>query len=309
MSYLECWGPAIGGSIDLTFTIANTISVGTYTVGFAESFSDLLQDVVPDWNGIVDHGCTVGGCRDNDIRIIGGVTLCLFLLLTIAGMDWVTRVQKFLLVLLIFAQTDMFLGNILDPKSGTFYVEKNPEGAIKQLTQDHRHAYGFTGWSLETTKKNLYPNWVPGFFETFDVFFTAVTGIVAEAIPKGTLLSIVITYMSYGFFALQTGFVFNNRASGVAEEYRSFNNRSLFRNESGYLVKDPLYHHANFTNISKPFIELPEWNNCSDQANSYRDYLKRFSLPYIDTLNITGKSTHFEVITNMHLIEVVTTSL
>ena len=73
-------------------------------------------------------------------------------------MDWVTRVQKFLLVLLIFAQTDMFLGNILDPKSGTFYVEKNPEGAIKQLTQDHRHAYGFTGWSLETTKKNLYPN-------------------------------------------------------------------------------------------------------------------------------------------------------
>ena len=114
MSYLECWGPAIGGSIDLTFTIANTISVGTYTVGFAESFSDLLQDVVPDWNGIVDHGCTVGGCRDNDIRIIGGVTLCLFLLLTIAGMDWVTRVQKFLLVLLIFAQTDMFLGSILD---------------------------------------------------------------------------------------------------------------------------------------------------------------------------------------------------
>ena len=141
------------------------------------------------------------------------------------------------------------------------------------------------------------------------MFFTAVTGIVAEAIPKGTLLSIVITYMSYGFFALQTGFVFNNRASGVAEEYRSFNNRSLFRNESGYLVKDPLYHHANFTNISKPFIELPEWTNCSDQANSYRDYLKRFSLPYIDTLNITGKSTHFEVITNMHLIEVVTTSL
>ena len=306
MSYLECWGPAIGGSIDLTFTIANTISVGTYTVGFAESFSDLLQDVVPDWNGIVDHGCTVGGCRDNDIRIIGGVTLCLFLLLTIAGMDWVTRVQKFLLVLLIFAQTDMFLGSILDPKSGTFYVEKNPEGAIKQLTQDQRHAYGFTGWSLETAKKNLYQNWVPGlldqnpgFFETFDVFFTAVTGIVARAnlsgdlkdpsmaIPKGTLLSIVITYMSYGFFALQTGFVFNNRSSGVAEEYRSFNNRSLFRNESGYLVKDPLYHHANFTNISKPFIELPEWTNCSDQANSYRDYLKRFSLPYIDTLNIT----------------------
>ena len=36
-------GPAIGGSIGLMFTIANTISVGTYTVGFATSVSDLLQ--------------------------------------------------------------------------------------------------------------------------------------------------------------------------------------------------------------------------------------------------------------------------
>ena len=36
-------GPAIGGSIGLMFTIANTISVATYTVGFATSVSDLLQ--------------------------------------------------------------------------------------------------------------------------------------------------------------------------------------------------------------------------------------------------------------------------
>ena len=127
-------------------------------MGFAESFSDLLQDAVPGWNGIVDHGCEVGGCRDNDIRIIGGVTLCLFLFLTFAGMDWVTRVQKFLLVLLIFSQADMFLGSVLDPKSGTFYVEKNPEGVIQPLTQDQRHAYGYTGWSLETAKQNLNPN-------------------------------------------------------------------------------------------------------------------------------------------------------
>ena len=40
------------------------------------------------------------------------MTLTCFLLLTIAGMDWVTRVQKFLLVILIFAQTDMLLGEL-----------------------------------------------------------------------------------------------------------------------------------------------------------------------------------------------------
>ena len=41
--------------------------------------------------------------------MIGAPVLCLFLFLTFAGMDWVTRVQKALLVLLIFAQ--VFLDN------------------------------------------------------------------------------------------------------------------------------------------------------------------------------------------------------
>ena len=46
-------GPALGGSIGLMFTMANTISVATYTIGFAESLLDLLADVVPTWDGIV----------------------------------------------------------------------------------------------------------------------------------------------------------------------------------------------------------------------------------------------------------------
>ena len=76
-------GPAIGGSIGLMFTVANTISVGTYTVGFSTSFLDLMQDAAPGWEGIVDIGCRQAGCRDNDIRIIGGPTLCLFLVITV----------------------------------------------------------------------------------------------------------------------------------------------------------------------------------------------------------------------------------
>ena len=39
-------GPAIGGSIGLMFTIANTISVGTYTVGFATSVSIIMSGLV-----------------------------------------------------------------------------------------------------------------------------------------------------------------------------------------------------------------------------------------------------------------------
>ncbi len=46
-------GPALGGSIGLMFTVANTISVATYTIGFAESLLDFLADLMPSWDGIV----------------------------------------------------------------------------------------------------------------------------------------------------------------------------------------------------------------------------------------------------------------
>ena len=41
----------------------------------------------------------------------------------------------------------------------------------------------------------------------------------AEAIPKGTLLAIAFTYVTYMYFAMQTGFVFGRKASGVREEF------------------------------------------------------------------------------------------
>merc|ERR1719225_730200 len=225
-------GPAIGGSIGIMFTVANTVSVGTYTIGFATSVSDLMQDAIPGFNGIVDKGCRQAGCRDNDIRIIGAPCLCFFLFIAFAGMDWVTRIQKGLLVLLILA-------------TGTLYVQKDRAGQISMLSQEQRHAYGYTSWSMETAEDNFNPSYRPSTFDSnpsfmgaFGVFFTAVTGIVAGAnlsgdlkdpsysIPKGTLLAIAGTYVTYMYFGLQTGFVFANQASGVKEEYLFFHNKS-----------------------------------------------------------------------------------
>jgi len=275
-------GPAIGGSIGLMFTVANTVSVGTYTIGFATSFSDLLQDAVPGFNGIIDKNCRVAGCRDNDIRVIGAPVLCFFLFIAFAGMGWVTRVQKTLLVLLIVAQLDMFLGSVMDFDFGTGYVQKDAQGEVSLLSQDQRHAYGFSGWDLETAKENFEPNYIPSslepnptFMAAFGVFFTAVTGIVAGAnlsgdlkdpsysIPKGTLLAILGTYVTYMYFGLQTGFVFNNRASGVSEEYRFFHNRSDLIGKK----------YTNAAGMEIAF-DLPKWTDCSKEASRKRDYFK-----------------------------------
>ena len=212
-------GPEFGGAIGIMFTVANSISVATYTIGFCDNLFDLIYDV-SEFSGIVGSNED----RLNDLRIIGTPVIILILLLAIVGMDWVTRVQKLLLVLLIFAQIDMFVGTFL--KGDSAYTKDN-----------ERHAVGFTGWSMDTLNSNIYADFKEdpngkqeSFMSVFGVFFTAVTGIVAganlsgdlkdpgDAIPKGTLYAIIFTYISYGLFGVMVSFTFLRGASGNVEE-------------------------------------------------------------------------------------------
>merc|ERR1719369_1650811 len=137
-------------------------------------------------------------------------------------MDWVTRVQKALLGLLMFSQLDFIIGTFL-PRSEEVYAK------------------GFTGWSVETAKSNLDAHYEEGhsFFSVFAVFFPAVTGIVAganmsgdlkdpaSAIPKGTLAAIATTYVTYIFYGLLVTFVYKSSASGNVEEYVMWTNNSI----------------------------------------------------------------------------------
>ena len=97
------------------------------------------------------------------------------MILAVVGMDWVTRVQMGLLVLLIVSQFDFIIGSFMPKES-----EKK---------------FGFTGYSVDTFKKNLYSDYHDNsenpkeinFFTLFGVFFPAVTGIVAGANLSGDL--------------------------------------------------------------------------------------------------------------------------
>ena len=117
-------------------------------------------------------------------------------------MDWVTRIQKSLLVLLMLAQLDMFLGSVLDLEDvGSLYLVRidtektdltdnygntsltHESGGYMQIDYEQRHAFGYTGWSLDTASDNFNPQYEtspmqedPKFIDLFGVFFTAVTG-------------------------------------------------------------------------------------------------------------------------------------
>ena len=92
MNFKYVSGPEFGGAIGLMLTLANSMGVAMETIGFCESFLDMLLSYVFGFTSILSAG------RTNDLRLLGVICLILLLALAIGGMDWVTRVMIVLLV-------------------------------------------------------------------------------------------------------------------------------------------------------------------------------------------------------------------
>ncbi|KAK7895835.1 hypothetical protein WMY93_021160 [Mugilogobius chulae] len=190
-------GPEFGGSIGLIFAFANAVAVAMYVVGFAETVVELLagSDAI-----MTDE--------INDIRIIGTITVILLLGISVAGMEWEAKAQIFLLVVLCTAIVNYFIGTFISVKS------KEPSG--------------FFGYDGSIMWENMGPDFrkEETFFSVFAIFFPAATGILAGAnisgdladpqlaIPRGTLLAILITGIVYLGVAVSTGSCIVRDASG-----------------------------------------------------------------------------------------------
>ncbi|KAJ8380958.1 hypothetical protein SKAU_G00017360 [Synaphobranchus kaupii] len=172
-------GPEFGGSIGLIFAFANAVAVSMYVVGFAETVVELLSTIDAHMTDEL-----------NDIRIVGTLTIILLLGISVAGMEWEAKAQIFLLVILITAIFNFFIGSFIPMES------KQP--------------MGFFGYKADILMENMVPDFRgETFFSVFAIFFPAATGILAganisgdltdpqSAIPKGTLLAILVTGVVY----------------------------------------------------------------------------------------------------------------
>ncbi|KAL0965098.1 hypothetical protein UPYG_G00276780 [Umbra pygmaea] len=189
-------GPEFGGSIGLIFAFANAVAVAMYVVGFAETVVELLA--------VADCMMTD---QVNDIRIVGTITVILLLGISVAGMEWEAKAQIFLLVVLITAIFNYFIGTFIPVKS--------------------KEAMGFFGYDSAIMMENMRPDFRgETFFSVFAIFFPAATGILAGAnisgdladpqlaIPRGTLLAILITGIVYLGVAISTGSCIVRDATG-----------------------------------------------------------------------------------------------
>ncbi|XP_056098784.1 solute carrier family 12 member 1 [Rhinichthys klamathensis goyatoka] len=179
-------GPEFGGSIGLIFAFANAVAVAMYVVGFAETVVEILKEN----NALIMDPM-------NDIRIIGCITVVLLMSITVAGMEWEAKAQVALLVILLLAIGNVFVGTVIPS------------------TLDKR-SKGFFNYRESIAKENFLPEFRDGetFFSVFAIFFPAATGILAganisgdlrdpqAALPKGTLLAIFITGITYLAVAL-----------------------------------------------------------------------------------------------------------
>ncbi|XP_042262818.1 solute carrier family 12 member 1 [Thunnus maccoyii] len=179
-------GPEFGGSIGLIFAFANAVAVAMYVVGFAETVVDLLKE----------HDALMVD-EINDIRIVGCITVVLLLAISVAGMEWEAKAQIVLLIILLVAIVNVFVGTFI-PATET------------------KKSQGFFNYNAKIFSENFPPAFRDGesFFSVFSIFFPAATGILAganisgdlrdpqAAIPKGTLLAILITGITYLAVAL-----------------------------------------------------------------------------------------------------------
>ncbi|KAK2488810.1 hypothetical protein MC885_011502 [Smutsia gigantea] len=182
-------GPEFGGSIGLIFAFANAVAVAMYVVGFAETVVDLLKESD---SMMVDP--------TNDIRIIGSITVVILLGISVAGMEWEAKAQVILLIILLIAIANFFIGTV---------IPSNYEKKSK----------GFFNYQASIFAENFGPSFTKGegFFSVFAIFFPAATGILAganisgdledpqDAIPRGTMLAIFITTVAYLGVAICVG--------------------------------------------------------------------------------------------------------
>ncbi|XP_058449562.1 bumetanide-sensitive sodium-(potassium)-chloride cotransporter [Malaya genurostris] len=197
-------GPEFGASVGIVFAFANSVAASLNTIGFCNSLNDLLKSF---GTKIVDGGV-------NDVRIVATVAIIVMVVICAVGMEWEAKAQNFLIVTIVIAIFNFLIGVMVGPRT------------------EEEIAHGFTGFSTQVFTENLKPdyryseNLQQNFFTVFGIFFPSVTGVQAganicgdlkdpaSAIPKGTLLALLISAISYIFFTFFAGAAAFRDASG-----------------------------------------------------------------------------------------------
>ncbi|KAL9962137.1 hypothetical protein ACROYT_G031215 [Oculina patagonica] len=175
-------GQRSGGTIAILYSFGMAVSISLFCAGFGESMAE-----------------TTGWDSPWAVRVIGLVTSLILLVVVLAGVKWVVKLQLLLLAILMLSVLDFLVGTFAHTD----------------------YAAGFTGYRTENMENNAPPKFSEGqnFFTVFGVFFPSATGVLAginmsgdlkdpsSNIPAGTLAALGFSGMLYILFAVLLGAV------------------------------------------------------------------------------------------------------
>ncbi|XP_038316761.1 solute carrier family 12 member 3 isoform X3 [Canis lupus baileyi] len=163
--------------------------------------------------GVMEHGTPIVD-PINDIRIIGVVTVTVLLAISLAGMEWESKAQVLFFLVIMVSFANYLVGTLIPPS-------------------EDKASKGFFSYRGDIFVQNLVPDWRGAdgsFFGMFSIFFPSATGILAGAnisgdlkdpavaIPKGTLMAIFWTTVSYLAISATIGSCVVRDASGVLND-------------------------------------------------------------------------------------------
>ncbi|MEM0951064.1 MAG: amino acid permease [Cyanobacteria bacterium P01_H01_bin.74] len=164
-------GPEFGGAIGVSLFVATALSAPFYIIGFMEALALIFPAVTP-----------------YALPISIAVAITIFVVAYV-GAEWATRVQYFIMSILVLAIAVFMTGSVL---------QFSPEQFLDNWT---------TGYTPVFSGDLLGPKY--SFWIIFAIYFPAVTGIdaglnmsgdlknPAESLPKGTLIAVLVGFLVY----------------------------------------------------------------------------------------------------------------
>uniref|UniRef100_A0A8C4MHK9 Solute carrier family 12 member 3 n=1 Tax=Equus asinus TaxID=9793 RepID=A0A8C4MHK9_EQUAS len=199
-------GPELGGSIGIIFAFASSVAVAMHTVVILRI----------KWRHQISQ-------QKNELQVVGMVIVTILLGVALASVEWESKAQIIFFFLILLSFINYLLGTLLP-------------------TNPSRQATGFFGYQGSILLENMVPQWCGpegSFFGMFSIFFSSATGLLtgtnisedlkdpATAIPKGTLLAIMWTTLSYLGISATIGSCMIRDASGNMTDMGVWNGSCL----------------------------------------------------------------------------------
>ncbi|KAL0851219.1 hypothetical protein ABMA28_007063 [Loxostege sticticalis] len=160
-------GSRMGGSLGMVYCFGQAVGCALNVVGFGESMADLVN---------LNNTWAAQGFAIAAVLLLGTIN--------IAGVKWVIKLQFVLLLIILLAAFDFFLGSFT-----TFPTTE------------------FVGWFNSSIANNTWSDYEPGYswFKCFGVFFPTITGILAGINMSGDLKNPSVNIPNGSLAAIGTG--------------------------------------------------------------------------------------------------------